>query len=1047
MEDKATSDGPQEARTQRPNVEDKATQISDQAPRRLSTSEQRGIRPRGLSLQDRPQGLSRSETMPEPSNHQNLLPQSQARQVHQPTITHTTIPVQLQPPSTRPIPKPIDITLPLPRFNRKPSKSPPPPKPPLHVKSHTNPTKQAKTKLNLLNPISLLARRRSPQAVDEASRDKNYRIDDPSVAALSLPDNYDPRIRGNVVHDFDSGPRSGRSGLHSETGTPPKSAHGQDSQNTSQHTMRGPATDEDSPEKEHTPIFKEHFDDGSDSWQERSEGLAKTPKSGFMYKVALQEPGPRPDPSSLPAFARNLPSSFPANPEPVPRVASPPRAPLEVVLEAALSESLPKDPSIISSPPTSPSSKARSRASSNTEPSCTPAGLPKHCKSNASRFSFDLAGVGSTAQEQLLEDKHRQKAKERKEKARASEKSATSAHDEGIQDEDEGSDFDDDMMDDDGLEEKIPGVNADADDEVLLSKFTGPDVGALIAPAPIKSAFVNSVSPVSESLSSPDTSQHLQDRLNGSEHPLPLADIAHGQKYIEPGTSVQHDMHQSKKVVPEDVRSETELPGAVKPLDAHLPERSADDEDDDDMYFDDGMIEHMDDEDGPAFDESQFDDETSRVYGIPIRDLTRTDQSKDISPVQNDASNIETLPIAVRDDTRDDGIAEELRDSLPDLNRPSRPVFSHTAGLTQDNLAAYHDALAFATNQAALNGKFVRQHMEGLNEDPDEDLLPVGESPSLKINGLPLLRPPAAEDYDFDDALSDDPIIAAANAEALENDDDGFYGQEFGFFARANGAGEYANGGYFGHGVMRTHSGRNAEPALTPITERSEWSNRNSAINLALHGYSQVSLPQPSQGLAQLADMMPLEEDNMSLSALMKLRRGAWGGSTTSLQSSSGTSGSPLNYHPSAALQYQQQQRRGSYPPVIMQQGMSNSTYSLNSSNGDSSAGSDNSHTITLPNLPSITIPPNPAMNAPYMQPSYSNSGSDSSPVHSRPRSGLVPVKGKGHSRHGSGDKESVSYVHERDKDGERWVLEKRRVSEGGVVEVMGREVVEGGRI
>ena len=269
---------------------------------------------------------------------------------------------------------------------------------------------------------------------------------------------------------------------------------------------------------------------------------------------------------------------------------------------------------------------------------------------------------------------------------------------------------------------------------------------------------------------------------------------------------------------------------------------------------------------------------------------------------------------------------------------------------------------------------------------------------------------------------------------------------------------------------MRSHSGHNAQPALTPITERSEWSNRNSAINLAMHGYSQVSLPQQSPGIAQLADMMHLEDDNMSLSALMKLRRGAWGSSTTSLQSSSGNSGSPLTYLPSMAsngttlpYQHQQQLPQGSYPPVIMQQGMGNSTYSLASSNGfvsDDSSASDHSHTITLQNLPGISIPSNTARGAPYMQTSYSNSGSDSSPVQSRPRSGLVPISGNGngngsgngrgkgeHSRHGSGsgDRGSVSYVHERDGDGERWVLEKRRVGEGGWWRFWGGRLLRGG--
>jgi hypothetical protein len=151
--------------------------------------------------------------------------------------------------------------------------------------------------------------------------------------------------------------------------------------------------------------------------------------------------------------------------------------------------------------------------------------------------------------------------------------------------------------------------------------------------------------------------------------------------------------------------------------------------------------------------------------------------------------------------------------------------------------------------------------------------------------------------YDDNDALFyDDPIIAAANAEALENDDEGFYGQEFGFYAQAHGScsSELTNGGYFGprgvEGINRSFSSRGKfrEPSLTPITERSEWSTRNSVISLAAAHGAAHSNAMSSPGLAQLVDMGNIE-DEMTLSALMRLRRGAWGGSNGSLRSSSGS--------------------------------------------------------------------------------------------------------------------------------------------------------------
>ena len=951
----------------------------------------------------------------------------------------------------------------------------PPLNAPLHVRSNTNAAKPGKTKLNLLNPMSLLARRRSSQKVAEAAQ-KSSNFEDLVVPALRLPDDYDPRIRGKGVHDF-SAPRSARSNQ-----SPPKSSNGQETHSNGnqwslQSSRSAPLSREDtssSNEKEHTPVFKENFDDDDmESWQEGREGPAKRPMSSFTYKVALQEAHREPDPSTLPAFARKLPASFLTSPEPIPRVASPPRAPLGVVPETALSDGLPKDVPALPSPPTSPPSKGRSRASSDTDSGFIPAGLPKRFKSDASRFSFDLAGVGSAAQEKLLEEKHRQKAKE---KARASAESSNYRLPDDEHEDDEDPSFDD-LDDDDGFEERIPGVNADAEEEdVSISLSAMPAIGVFNSAPASKTAFTNPMSPVNEGVS------QTPPRDGGG---LPIASAT---TQTSPDLSRDEGSRSSHRSSGEEPRSqrvsgttvdteasaEPHLCQSVKPLDATLPAQptTAGYQDEDDMYFDDGMIEDLEDVDGQTFDESVFDDDTSRVYGLPIRDLPKQQQPhiiggglRNSEQLDGVMSQEQLLPAEKTGNSGDDMITDEMRDSLPDLNQSSRPAFSHTAGLTQDNLAAYHDALAMAANQAALSGKFARRsslQSEQSIEHPglDSDPCPVvDESPSLEVNGHPFAQNiPGSDDYDFDDVESEDAIIAAANAEALENDDEDFYGQEFGFYARKTGSGEYANGGYFGPGIGRSHSGRNVEPALTPITERSEWSNRNSAISLALHGYPSSTLPPSTPGLAQLADLMHPQEDNMSLSALMKLRRGAWGSSTTSLQSSSGTSGSPLTYHPpmasnAAALQYQQLNR--SNPTLINTQNFGASTYSLNSNtsySADDSPVSEGSHTLTLQNF---AIPPctNPAMNAPYMAPSYSNGESESSPVkssspvQSRPRSGLVPQKGKGHRRNASKDGESVCYVHERDEEGERWVLEKRRVGERGVVEVLGREVVEGGRI
>lgn len=954
---------------------------------------------------------------------------------------------------------------PLPLFQSTQQWPPPrlPAKPSPPGRTNGNPAKPGKTKLNLLNPMSLLARRRSSQKVAEAAETQSN-FEGPVVPVLRLPDNYDPRIRGKGIHDF-SAPRS----AHSNP-SPPKSSSGQWSSQSPKPALQSQDGTPNSTDKEHTPVFKENFDDG-ETWQEGRDGPTKRQKSAFMYQMELQEPYAEPDPSTLPAFARNLPAKFPGDSDPIPRVSSPPRAPLEIVLETALSDSLPKEASNLSSPPTSPRSKGRSRASSDADSGFVPAGLPKHFKSNASRFSFDYAGVGSAAQEKLLEERHREKAKE---KARARASSTGPGPGDDADDDDDDPDLDDLDLDDDGLEERIPGVNADVEEEeVPFSMPLMPAMGTLSSMMASNNVFMNTMSPVSEGfspISSPDNftepvaSMTIEPSPNlsrdGGSPSSHRSSVDEPRSQRESGTTVESDIGASPELQP--MGKETLFNPPLQPTMAGY-------EDEDDMYFDDGMIEDLVDDDGQAFDETVFDDESSRVYGLPIRDLPKQQQLDIEDPGLLEAkghgatiSDVKPLPEREYRNSGDDAVTDELRDSLRDLSQTSRPVFSQTAGLTQDNLAAYHDALALATNQAAMNGKFIRRpsiQSEQSLEQPvfDSDPYPmVGASPSLEVNGYPMAQ---NNDYDFDDAESDDGIIAAANAEALENDDEDFYGQEFGFYARKTGAGEYANGGYFGPGVQRTHSGRNVEPALTPITERSEWSKRNSAISLALHGYPSTTLPQATPDLAQLADMMHLEEDNMSLSALMKLRRGAWGNaSTTSLQSSSGTSGSPLTYLPpmpsnAAALQYQQMNQ--SNPVLINTQHLGASTHSLNSSgqsysaDNDSPIASEGSQTLTLQNM-NIPTQPNPAMNAPFMASSYSNSSDGSPilpspPVRSRPQSGLNPQKAKGHSRNTS--KESVSYVHERDEDGDKWVLEKRRVGEGGIVEVLGREVVEGGRI
>lgn len=919
-----------------------------------------------------------------------------------------------------------------------------PPPPPLKLASTSGasavPGRHGKSRFNLRNPMSLLARRRSHQAVTEAKNEKEqYKSAYPPVP--SLPEDFDPRIRGKVVHDF-SAPRPGTN-KSSQSMRDADRVQREAILYNSRKTSPNPSTacvDEDSPssgEREHTPQFTEHFDDDLGP----AGGVpAKKRTSTFMYQVSLSEAQSGPDPSVLPPFARRLPSNITTAAPTVPKTSSPPpKEFLEIVPETGSTDAVPRDISLPSAPPKSPPVKPRSRASSNTESPYQPAGLPKHFKSNASRFSFDLAGVGSAAQEKLLEEKHREN--ERK-KARSSHGSQLPESD--IADDDEYDDEFNNMDEDDGLEEKIPGINADVDESSILgAQQHTQDIDFI---SPNKSSFTSAPSLASTGITSPNTPRDSVDRpanlsidqnSPGLSHMKDVEELRSGQR-DEKGSSdgvgghILHGAPVSGSKYGVNV-SEVTLPGHI---------------DDDDLYFDDGMIEDFDVQEEHAFDELVFDDDTSRVYGLPPQDQK---------------------PLQALGDADDQPDGDAIRQVAGSLINPERS----TDGMA--DLTAYHDALAVKVNQAAMNGEFARRpsldpSTDGISNSnaglPDVGV-PLNEFNIKQAGGLLIGGDiDDGDDFSFDDAVADDPIIAAANAEALENDDEGFYGQEFGFFARASGAGEaeYANGGYFGSRgfevIGRSHSGRVNEPSLTPITERSELSNRNSAISLAMHGFQPPSAgPQPSPGLAQLADMMHLEENDMSLSALMKLRRGAWGGSNASLHSSS--SGSPLTYVPSvgfpAAIPTQHSNSSNGNlnlangSPLTMHSAhtFASSSYSLNSSNGftSSNENSPGSATVTVAAQQQALPDSQPPQSAPAFLPQPPQRRS-MSPV--KRSMGPPPKPKKGHSRNSSTASGSVSYVHEaagEDGGQGRWVLEKRRVGESGVVEVLGREIVEGGRI
>ncbi|CAG8146021.1 unnamed protein product [Penicillium salamii] len=712
--------------------------------------------------------------------------------------------------------------------------------------------KSGKAMLHLLNPMSLLARRRSAQVV--STRAQDLKITNRNVPAM--PDDYDPRIRGKIVHDFSAPrPRRNVSATQSDT-TAQYASPGQ----IPGHPNGSRWNDHSKPHSDRSPVFKEHFED---------QNVLQVENKGYLQSSLLTTQSQPGHDQPLPVFARNLPSHLPEQtheaaeqPEPKPEV------------EEALSAPEP----VSHTHPEHQDQDTISHAPFNSS------GLPRHLKSNASRFSFDMTGVESSTQEKMLEEKH--KAKE-----------ACRKVEDGYFD-DFDDDFDNDMLDDlDGLEEKIPGVNVDADDDdyddfSLSGNLNG---GA-------KPWAIPGLSPV---VASPVTPAPPNQSKNSYFAPV-VPNHGNTPLNVEQG----RDFVASSGLAAQPQTTANENPQIL--------------DDDDDLYFDDGEFGDLDlDNQDGGFDESIFDDETSHLYERkPVGAPTAPPAKTNLDPVDENPPDKETFVAengdnglkhmsSVASDYRTGSVKRgPLGESIPNMG-PSR---AHGGVLTEQNLDLLHNALAFAASESGHGGRFDRtfstsdrsQGQESMGQASQTlDLQPGLTSDESRVSQS--ADPMGHEDIlddglydDFDDSYFDDAIVAAANAEALENDDDGFYGQEFGFYAHADGgdSSELTNGGYFGprrvEGITRSHSSRAnfQEPSLTPITERSEWSTRNSMISLkahgATHGATHPNSALASPGLAQLVDMGNLD-DEMSLSALMKLRRGAWGGSNGSLRSSAGS--------------------------------------------------------------------------------------------------------------------------------------------------------------
>jgi hypothetical protein len=990
--------------------------------------------------------------------------------------------------------------------------------------------KSGKSRISLRNPMSLLMRRRSNQTLEHLSEEALVSHKLPSTVA-PMADNYDPSIRGRIVHDF-SVPRPNRNFSYSnaygsDQGRPVSGGAPSDSERHSPPRI----------EREHTPVFREHFDDDTSYAATQAQIRAEQRENkDFVARNSLPPPARTPPSPPLPP-----PKHCPPPPPPQLSEGQPPppeqfvefeSSVLSSVLEAPSpsghsTESTPRKRKSTKTPPTS-----RSRATSITDSGFVPAGLPAHLTSISSRFSFQVAG-GDSAQEKLLEERHKKKAAEKASKQQL--RMSTNTLD------DEYDEYDMDNYDMDG-EEDIPMYGEEdipmlGEDDVLSDQTMSPGMSAFDFSSLSLQVNNNPLSPISMA----DDPQTPRD-INGN--PIGFALSANLLQKMQNSVSGQHPLgfdapnnqpqglglSDLSKLTPADTPEDPGTEGPNK-FAATL---------DDDLYFDDGLIDELGNSDAVQFDENLFDDPSGPLFerkmkSPPIEELRTT--ALNSHPLEFPASE---MGYEADDDTLLNHIVKTEPSLAHKTSTAQRPLPDF------NNLETYHNALADAAQRAEAEGRFARKASID-NGQPGSDiddssslsnsrpsLVPDDGRHSQETTGFPLdddvygMDSSFVDDYDYseyDSAMEDDPMIAAANAEALAFDDDGFYGSEFGFYANAQGDALNAYGGFFGSSALgRSQSGRNAvqEPSLTPITERSEYSTRNSFISL--NHFRDGGQPVASPGLAQLARISPYgwrdDDPDMSLDSLIKLRKGAFGGSTVSLGSSAGSprNSSPMGMqfvprnvpnHRLANNSDDNLESDDSAPSAPMDDGYEDEDEELmNAMNSMSEEDEEGyvddsrpeSPTLTASDINSLSSPtrlfhstPLPLNSKPAMplqSPQYiplpnspppltlhtsfhfpqSIDPNLSSPMFNSTSSSAVPRRqslglgsplatsspitpgggsgwNAGHSRKGSAA-DSVAYVREQDElGGDRWVLERRRTAESGELELIGRSIVEGGRI
>lgn len=907
-------------------------------------------------------------------------------------------------------------------------------------------TNSRKSRFNLLNPMTLLARRRSSQNTNKLD-DLNLNVQTLHVPAI--PDNIEPSIRGTKIHDF-SVPRVRRT---NNEGTPKSGFLPSPNYPRRPSEIFSPPVDSSmaTPASLHSPMFREHF--------QEDQRTVQPANTAYLHAQSLQAPAG----ASLPSFAKNLPLQPPSGERKDQWT--------EEAGDLAECEVQLPEPEMPPPPPPKSPSPAQEIHINHT--------LPKHMASTSSRFSF-IGQQGSLAQEKFLEDKHKEHASKQPAKVRFSAASIDNMDDfddyDGYEEDDGfdtgdiiiknidlpsshappvqprvtssmGHSFESESEDEfgtgdivirninDPTSEKCRQTNESQTegDNIITQEIELPPTGHLNVDAKGRlqshrqslQAFHFTPQSLTFSPSTTHfTSQSTPRDVNGL--PIGMAQFKEAGVYDQ-HSQIRESVDQSpESMFYEGLGINTAPP--ERPLAGHV---NVDKQpfDDSDLYFDDGEFGDVV-ETGDHFNEDLLDDPEQ------IKDIPAENERKYQEKLNRSVSEAETkLP------TEKSGSAHHALPEPSHLRAESPQIsFQHQQasqdGLTEGNLAAHHHALALALKKVAANGTFDRTVSFSQASDDETDSPFHNSRPDISSRGSRysnnLISSAISDDdgFGFDDDIDDEAMIAAANAEALENDDDGFYGQEFGFYARAHArdSAEFINGGYFtsrgSNGVKRSHSGKNnfQEPSLTPITERSEYSTRNSVASMPQHAV----LPGAGQA-AKLRDLdSPIADDEMSFNSLMMLRVKAFGGSSSSINSLGDrhySLGSPLAH-------------LSGYNPLLTEAagGRMSSPISAGLKSLSIAESEDEDEEVGRQTLTQNT--PHKKHSEPTRDTSHSSR--EQEPLTSSPMS----RKGN-HSRNSSGAG-SVSYA--RDTDG-RWVLERRRTGDDGELELVEREYLAGAQI